>query len=151
MPLDRTLALHLVLELTVLLGDDMRRGLAEIGLTESRVRVVWTLHELGPSTQRVLAQQLGVAPRTVTTLVDVLVDTGFVTREPHPTDRRATLVTLTEHGSTVTAELERSHAELAGQLFGDLDDPTYAGLVNGLGATVDRLRALIAEHEEENR
>lgn len=151
MSTDRTPALDLVLELTVLLGDDMRRGLAELGLTESRVRVVWALQALGPSTQQRLAQELGVAPRTVTTLVDALVDTGFVTREPHPSDRRATNVTLTPHGAGVAAELERGRTDLAGQLFGDLDEPTYAGLVAGLSATVTRLGELIAQHEEESR
>jgi DNA-binding MarR family transcriptional regulator len=151
MPTDRTAALDLVLELTVLLGDDMRRGLGEVGLTESRVRVLWAVHEAGPSTQRALAATLGVAPRTITTLVDTLVETGFVTREPHPSDRRATQVTLTPHGAQVAAELERSHGELAGQLFGDLDQATYDGLVVGLGATIERLRILITEHEEETR
>jgi DNA-binding MarR family transcriptional regulator len=147
---NRTPALNLALELTVLLSEDMRRGLAELGLTESRVRVVWVLHERGPSTQRALAEALEVAPRTVTTLVDSLVETGFVTREPHPTDRRATQVTLTDHGAEVAAELERSQGELAGQLFGDLDDSTYDGLVSGLTATVDRLRVLIAQHEDQH-
>jgi DNA-binding MarR family transcriptional regulator len=148
---DRTTALDLVLELTVLLGEDMRRGLGGLGLTESRVRVVWALHEGGPATQQSLARAVEVAPRTMTTLVDSLVETGFVTREPHPTDRRATQVTITGHGAEVAAELERSQRELAGQLFGDLDDSTYAGLVTGLTATVDRLRVLIAQHAEENR
>jgi len=39
---------------------------------------------------------LHVAPRTITALFDGLVATGFVTREPHPSDRHAALVTLTE-------------------------------------------------------
>lgn len=138
----RTEALDLVLELTVLLGEDMRRGLAELGLTESRTHLLWILATTGPCTQRVLADALGVAPRTVTSLVDALVETGFVTREPHPSDRRATLVTLTPHGTEVAASLQAGQAELAGQLFGDLEPAAYDAFLVGLGATVAKLREL---------
>jgi DNA-binding MarR family transcriptional regulator len=79
-----------ILELAVLLGDDMDRDLARRGLTGSRAHLVWELHRHGPSTQRTLAEALGVTPRAITGLVDALTDGGFVTREPHPSDRRAT-------------------------------------------------------------
>lgn len=144
---NRLAALDLVLELTVLMGEDMRHGLAELGLTESRVQVLWLVHQRGPSTQRVIADGLAVTPRTVTSLVDALVDTGFVSREPHPTDRRATLVTLTGHGTHVAEGLVEGRTELAGELFDHLPRSTYDGLVTGLRATVERLRTLIAEHE----
>src|SRR5918993_821261 len=91
-------ALDQVLELVVLLNEDMTRSLARIGLTSARAHVLWELHHRGPTTQRVLADALQVSPRNVTGLVDGLVETGFVTREPHPGDRRATLVSFTEHG-----------------------------------------------------
>lgn len=84
-----------VLELAVLLNDDMERDLARRGLTGSRAHLVWELNRHGPSTQQALAEALGVTPRAVTGLVDALADAGFVTREPHPGDRRATLVTFT--------------------------------------------------------
>lgn len=139
----RVAALDLVLELTLLLADDMRRGLASLGLTESRTHLLWTVAATGPCTQRTLADALSVAPRTVTSLVDALAETGFVTREPHPTDRRATLVTLTQHGTEVTEQLQAGQAELAGQLFGDLDPSTYDAFLAGLTATVERLRVLV--------
>ena len=138
----RTEALDLVLELTVLLGEDMRRSLAELGLTESRTHLLWTVAAIGPCTQRVLAEALQVAPRTVTSLVDALVETDFVTREPHPSDRRATLVTLTPHGTEVAASLQAGQAELAGQLFGDLEPAVYDAFLVGLTATVAKLREL---------
>jgi DNA-binding MarR family transcriptional regulator len=49
----------------------------------------------------------------VTGLVDALVAQRLVTREAHPTDRRATLVTLTPRGETLVAQLKRNHKKLA--------------------------------------
>ncbi|MFC7479231.1 MarR family winged helix-turn-helix transcriptional regulator [Luedemannella flava] len=92
-------ALDRILELSVLVNADMTQSLARDQLTVSRAHVLWELRHRGPSTQRVLADAMGVSARTITGLVDGLVATGFVTREPHPTDRRATLVTVTEHGA----------------------------------------------------
>jgi DNA-binding MarR family transcriptional regulator len=137
-------ALERVLELTVLLGDDMARDLARRGLTGSRAHLVWELHRLGPSTQQTLATALGVTPRAVTGLVDALADGGFVTREPHPRDRRATLVTFTKRGERAAKALERDHIELAGKLFGDMSAATLRGFTRGLEAVLARLRELMA-------
>ena len=132
-----------VLELTVLLGDDMARDLARRGLTGSRAHLMWELHRLGPSTQQTLAEALGVTPRAITGLVDALTDGGFVTREPHPRDRRATLVTFTKQGERAATALERDHIELAGKLFGDMPASTFRGFTRGLDAVLARLRDLL--------
>jgi DNA-binding MarR family transcriptional regulator len=54
-----------------------------------------------------------VTPRAVTGLVDALVADGLVTREPHPTDRRATLVTLTSRCERLVAQLKRDQKRLS--------------------------------------
>jgi MarR family len=79
-----TEALDQILELVVLLNEDATQSLARDGLTLPRAGVVWFVHHNGPSTQRAIADFLKVTPRNVTGLVDALVETGFVTREPHP-------------------------------------------------------------------
>jgi DNA-binding MarR family transcriptional regulator len=134
------MALGQVLELVVLLGDDMTRSLARDGLTTSRARVVWELRQRGPLTQRALADALKVRARTVTGLVDGLVATGFVTRQPHPTDRRATLVTFTEHGARIADGLDRGQVELARLLFAAMPDERFSCFVEGLGEVLARLR-----------
>lgn len=141
----RRAALDRVIELVVLFNEDMTRSLARDGLTVSRAGVVWTLRQRGPSTQRVLADALGVSARTVTGLVDGLVDTGFVTRQPHPTDRRAILVTLTPHGERIAERLDRDQGELAGQLFGDMPPRRFAAFTAGLDDVVTTLHRLIGE------
>jgi DNA-binding MarR family transcriptional regulator len=89
-----------------------------------------------------------VTPRTITALVDGLVDTGFVTREPHPSDRRATLVTFTERGRTTAQELVDGHRRLARQLFADLPDEVFGGFDTGLRHVITQFRAVLAEREQ---
>jgi DNA-binding MarR family transcriptional regulator len=132
-----------VLELVVLLGDDMARGLGRDGLTVSRAHLVWELHRRGPVTQKELAGALGVSARTVTGLVDGLAATGFVTREPHPTDRRATLVTFTAHGAATARALEQGRSQLADLLFGEMPRERLDCFVAGLDDVLERLRALV--------
>ncbi|MEV6525798.1 MarR family transcriptional regulator [Longispora sp. NPDC051575] len=134
-------ALDRVLELVVLLNFDMTGYLRKEGLTTSRTAVLWELDQRGPSTQRVLAEARGVSARTITGLVDGLESTGFVTREPHPGDRRATLVTPTARGTDILATMRREQGEFAALLFGDMPEGRFEGLVAGLDDLLERLRA----------
>ncbi|HEU4540080.1 MAG TPA: MarR family transcriptional regulator [Jiangellaceae bacterium] len=132
-------ALDRLLELAVVISEDMSASLTAMGLTGARTRVLWELQRNGPMTQRQLAEALDVTPRNVTGLIDALVETGFVTREPHPKDRRATLVTFTDKGAATAADLERGHEEFAHLLFADLPDDTVAGFVGGIDLVLNRL------------
>jgi DNA-binding MarR family transcriptional regulator len=136
----RSAALDRVLELVVLLNDDMTRSLARDGLTVARAHLLWELLRRGPSTQRALADALGVSARNITGLIDGLVGTGFVTREPHPTDRRATLVSFTERGAGIAAAMSRDQRELTGVLFGDLPAARLDCFLAGLDHVLSRLR-----------
>jgi DNA-binding MarR family transcriptional regulator len=134
-----------ILELTVLLSKDMTDSLARMGLTESRAHLVWQLQQRGPCTQAALAADLHVTPRAITALVDALVETGFVTRELHPSDRRATLVTLTARGRTTAQALADSHRRLARQLFGDLPDDAFGSFDTGLTYVINQFRGVLAD------
>ncbi|SDK89805.1 DNA-binding transcriptional regulator, MarR family [Glycomyces sambucus] len=136
-----------LLELTVILNADMERMFAREGLTQSRTHLLWLVHQDGPATQRHLAEALGVSARNVTGLVDAMVETGFVTREPHPTDRRATLVTLTGRGADTARSLERGQGEFAALLFGDLSEAERDRLGRGLDHVIDRLKAAVLAEE----
>jgi len=129
-----------VLELVTLLNEDMAHGFARDGLTGPRAHLLWELHHRGPSTQRTLADALRVSARNVTGLVDGLVDTGFVTREPHPTDRRATLVSFTELGAKTAGAMDRDHRELARLLFARMPAKRLEGFAEDLDEILSRLR-----------
>jgi len=133
-----------VLELAVLLNDDMTQAIETLDLTPSRTHLLWELGQRGPVTQRVLAEALKVTPRAITGLVDALVTSSLVTREPHPTDRRATLVTLTGEGERLTAKLERDHRTLARALFAQMSWREFDSFERGLAEVITRLRAHLA-------
>lgn len=138
-------ALARLWELAVLLGEDMERGLARRGLTRSRAHLLWELRQRGPVTQRALSQALQVSSRNITGLVDALEATGFVTREPHPTDRRATLVTLTEAGAAATAAMDADQQDFARMLFADMPADDLAAFVATLDTLLTRLRAIVQQ------
>jgi DNA-binding MarR family transcriptional regulator len=138
----RGVAVDQVLEVAILMNQDMTKGLGRIGLTAPRAHLLWELQQRGPCTQSTLAKALGVSPRNVTGLVDALVETGFVTREPHPHDRRATLVSFTRKGKRTAQGLVAGRVELADYLFAGVPDRKLAALVSGLDVVLERLRAL---------
>ena len=92
-------------------------------------------------TRRALADAIGVSPRNLTGLVDGLVQTGFVARRPHPGDRRATLVTLTERGVAAGSDLRRAHEELARMLFEGTPTRRLDEFRKGLDHVLDVVRA----------
>lgn len=80
---------------------DWRRSVAETtGLPFSRVRALWRLTG-GPLTLAELAHSMAVDPPAATVAVNDLERRGLVRRTPHPTNRRAKLVQLTDPGRRV--------------------------------------------------
>src|SRR5580658_2479757 len=96
-------------------------GAREYGMGFARGRVLWALGESGPVLMRALSQALGISPRTVTGLIDGLEGDGWVTRTPHPTDRRATVIALTPVAENALKRLTKTYRGLAHDLLGDQD------------------------------
>ena len=140
--IDADEALSRTLELAVLVNEDMDRALAADDLTRSRAHVLWELHHRGPVPQRTLADALDMSARNITGIVDALVATGFVTREPHPTDRRATLVTPTEKGRHTATAMVHGRHELAGALFAQMPPELFAAYVEALDTVLARFKEL---------
>ena len=133
-------ALERVFAFAVTVGEYMQAGLVARGLTRARATVIWHLHRQGPVTQRQLAQTIGVTARNVTALLDGLQESGFVRRDPHPGDRRAVLVRLTDAGVAVTQQLAADYQDGSAQLFAGLP----VGQVQQFLATLDVLTARLA-------
>ncbi len=136
-----------IMRLSMLIASDMHRFEKETGLTGPRMHLLSLLGSAGPITQQQLAAAMEVTPRNVTGLVDGLTASGHVTREPHPTDRRATLVTPTAVGEATIRELQTSADQLAEQLFGDVPARKLGQLTVILDETIDRFEQLMAEVE----
>jgi len=96
------------------------------GLSYSRLRLLQALHCDGPAIMRDLGEQLGATPRNMTALVDALEDAQLVVRRPHPTDRRATLIELSEAGAQAAELALEPRLDAMAELFGSLSAPERA-------------------------
>ena len=68
------------------------------GLTYPRLRVLEALHCQGPAKMKTLADALGLSARNLTAVADSLETEGLLRRVAHPSDRRATMLELTDAG-----------------------------------------------------
>lgn len=145
MPSTAAAALDTVLHLSTLVSADLARFEQGSGLTVARVHLLWTLGLTGPGTQQSLASALGVTPRNVTGLIDGLVASGHVIREPHASDRRAKVITPTELGYRSIRDLRESHDDLAEQLFAHVPAQRLAAFVRTIDETIAILLRLMEE------
>jgi DNA-binding MarR family transcriptional regulator len=119
----------------------MEQGLAERRLTMARAELLWRLQRSGPATQRALSEDLRCTPRNVTGLVDALETAGLVERRAHPTDRRATLVTLTDAGAQIAASMDAGHWAMGRELFDDFSEGELRAFASGMGQILGRIGA----------
>jgi DNA-binding MarR family transcriptional regulator len=75
-----------------------------------------------------LAEHLRIAARSTTEVVDGLEAKGLLERRPDQHDRRATLVALTEPGTTLWEAIRSSRGTEAEQVFDRLSLPDRAHL-----------------------
>ena len=144
------LLLDRLLQIADLFQKDMARAFAGTGLTTARVHLLWMLQHHGPSTQQALAQLCEVSPRNITGLVDGLEHSGHVRRTPHPTDRRAVLVELTETARETMAKMQQEHVELNETLVASITPEDRAAVERGVAALADHLAALVADAEPDS-
>jgi DNA-binding MarR family transcriptional regulator len=85
-----------------------------LGLAENDVLAIQHLARAGRLTPSRLAWLLGITSGGATALVQRLERDGHVEREPHPSDRRSSLVRL-------TAQIERRAARWFAPLVGEID------------------------------
>lgn len=85
------------------ISDHVRRRAVALGLTAAQATA---LRELtGPMTTRDLAERMSCEPSNATFVIDKLEKQGLVERHPHPTDRRAKLLVLTDDGVALRERL----------------------------------------------
>ena len=126
------------------LTDLLDLGAREYGMGFARGRVLWSLQESGPVVMRALSQGLGISPRTVTGLIDALEADGWVTRTPHPDDRRATIISITPTAEAALSALRASYEVLAHDLLADIDPEDLARCQSVLGTIQQRLDGVVA-------
>lgn len=87
-------------------GRSLSETLDRLGLTESAGAALWSLDPDGhPPTVRELAHTLGCDPSNASLVSTKLEQDGLVQRRPHPADRRARVLVLTDQGRSLLARL----------------------------------------------
>jgi DNA-binding MarR family transcriptional regulator len=108
----------------------MERWTEGHGLSESRLRVLTALY-FSPDHRRPLgelADMLGVVPRTMTDVADVLERDELIRRTPDPDDRRSVHAQLTARGLERVDAIRRDAVTQQTALFADFDRDQLAEL-----------------------
>ncbi len=87
-----------------------------------------------------LKKELGVTATNVTALVDSLENDGLVVRRRHPTDRRATVIELSDKVMTELSPRCTEYKEQVAELFSDLSDHECKTFVKTLEKLWSRLQ-----------
>jgi DNA-binding MarR family transcriptional regulator len=103
-------------------------SLARWEVTPSQLRALRVVMHHGGVRLSELAHRLGIAARSATEVVDGLSEKGLVSRSPDPTDRRATLVDLTDRGRELGERMRAARASEAERLFEPLSEADRAQL-----------------------
>jgi len=124
-------------EVARMLRHRSRESLAGWQVAPSQFRALGVLLRSGPMRLRDLSEQLHIAPRSTTEVVDLLQERGLVERRPDPGDRRSTIVAPTAEGRRIGGAISASRAAEGDRVFGALSDTDRAELRRLLRAVRD--------------
>jgi len=106
--------------------------LAPLGLHSGQEALLLELARTGPMIQAQLSEALGCEPPSVTLMASKLEASGYVRRKPVPTDKRASIIELTDSGRALAGRVQ--------QLWCGFAEETVAGLP---AKTVEELPSLL--------
>jgi DNA-binding MarR family transcriptional regulator len=111
--------------------------LAPWDITPAQLRAMRVLMRHGVMRMSELSDHLHIAARSATEVVDALETRGRVERRPDPDDRRATLVEVTEHGTSVLDAIRAARGTEAERAFDRLSPTDRAHLARILRKLID--------------
>src|SRR2546423_9494283 len=107
----------------VRLNRRLRAQRTSTAVTLTQISALSSLKKCGPMTPGELAAKEVVQPPSMTRVIAALEDLGYVSRRPHPTDGRQSIVELTEDClAYLLADISARGAQLVNQLL----EPTEA-------------------------
>jgi DNA-binding MarR family transcriptional regulator len=114
--------------------------LAPLGLHPGQEALLLELARTGSMIQAQISDAIGCEPPSVTIMTRKLEAAGHIRRRPSPTDKRATVVELTDSGEALTDQVKEVWRALAGETVTGLPAHTVAELpaiLNAITANVD--------------
>jgi DNA-binding MarR family transcriptional regulator len=127
---------------------DQRAG--EHGMTRAQWSVLARLERNEGMTQAEMAEALEIQPISLVRLIDRLCLHGLLERRPHPRDRRANRLYLTQQGRTTLAQLAPLGRAVAGEVLAHLDEGEVADLLQKLLRIRDNIRRAVGKRGSAN-
>jgi DNA-binding MarR family transcriptional regulator len=112
----------------------------EHGMTRAQWGVLARLVRQEGMTQAEMAEALEIQPISLVRLIDRLCLHGLVERRPHPRDRRANRLYLTQKGRATFAQLIPLGRAVAGEVLVHLDEAEVVDLLRKLLLIRDNIR-----------
>lgn len=144
---------HRIEKLAPLLQDAARRiwtrfeaRTAAHGLSAAQWRLLGQLLREGPSTQTALAALLAVEPISVSRLLDRMEQGGWLTREPHPEDRRARIVVASDKARRIAPEAKAIIEAIYEEALTGLGDDERRAFQTALLKITENLKASDPDH-----
>jgi DNA-binding MarR family transcriptional regulator len=126
----------------------MRAALADVPLTGEEFAVFSYLHANGARTLSQAARDLGSPVTSLATLLAPFIDRGRIERLPHPRDRRARLLQLTDAGrddlmATIPPFTAAYQALLADLTGGGADIESLFAAIGSMRAAIERTSEML--------
>lgn len=103
-------------------------------ITLAQFRLLVVLFSRGAVNLSMLADQLDVNPSTATRMIDRLIASGLVSREPNPASRREVVVALTEAGAATVRQVTTRRRKEIARIVGRMPVEQRHDLVEALEA-----------------
>ena len=131
------------------LAYHLRTPATKSGVTPTRLAALSALARQPEGVrQGDLAGQMGISPASMTRLVDIMREAGWVLRERHPEDQRAYVLRLSERGEETLDGLRRESTSQLSEDIGALTDEDRAVLAAAVPVLRDLAdRRLLASDE----
>lgn len=101
-----------------------------------------------PLTVGRLGASLGMSSAAMTYLVERMIASGHIRREPHPTDRRRVILRYDDHGMEVAREFFGPLGAVTRSALADVDDDDLATAHRVFAVLIDAIRGYGAELAE---
>jgi len=119
----------------------------EHGMTRAQWGVLIRLERQEGMTQAEMAESLEIQPISLVRLIDRLCQQQLVERRPHPRDRRANRLYLTEKGHITLERLTPLGKEIAAEMLASLDETDVANLLQLLLRIRNNIRQAMGKRE----
>ena len=119
------------------------RFFSRFGLTDTQFNILMILseHREAGLSQQGLSEHLIVTKSNVVGLIDRLENSGYVSRNPHPTDRRFNQVVLTRKGERLVDRVQESYFREVDKMMNVLSTSEKRAVIKAM----ERIRKYVRE------